>query len=59
MDVNVNAVHVEKEALESKGLLRIKVPIYNESARATPIKSKNISNLRSKLHKLGKKMLLN
>jgi hypothetical protein len=38
MDVNVNAVHMEKEALESKGLLRIKVPIYNESTRATPIK---------------------
>jgi hypothetical protein len=43
----------------SMGLLSLKVPIYNESARATPIKAKNIYNLRSKLHKLGKKMLLN
>lgn len=40
------------------GLLSTKVSINCGSSWATPIKVKSRSNLRSKVHKVGKKVLL-
>jgi hypothetical protein len=42
----------------SMGLLSTKVSIHCGSAMATPIKTKDISNLRFKLSRLGKKKVL-
>ena len=39
-------------------MLSTKVSVHSGRTRAMPIKEKNRSNLRSKLHKLGKKVLL-